>query len=1258
MVDKDIKEIADALLPYDLKDTLSKIAALHLLPENASHAVRLEALTYAAACNDYKPSLPQITRKKFWLIVDRHLGARCGLSMLEDPCDNMFTESMTFFGGDYTVFPGIAENPTFILRNLCKGLFLSPENLVDKKQFENVAKFIIAVLTLSDKVAQACGIKRGTAPAQYGRRDNIYIPNDEKWQLLQRAVWVSGDDISKLLRERRIDEKELDKLMVQPGRYLLRGTYNPLNSKLSVTPIVKAADGVVVAVPQLLLTSLLLHVAKDAIRGGTNETLVEAFREALWDNTKKSLRMLDIFQIDIPGHSIQADKQFKDGLFTFDSDKAIYVQLMSDNLGGLSVDEPARPWDPGILPELLEKRHDAVYQELLTEQPHFNDILWLILVQPIARGVSFTMKEPASQHDLMLALSVSDLETLCQLEGEDRLSLWKYAKQKERIREQVAIGATGELDEFAMYRACKHSYYMSDDALPKAIAIAPGGAGELRRQTYVQADRHGVPAHRLHNVSEVTRLHGYGATAPIYAPTDMSVLQDQVTILVEQLPVPCWIVGDEYRDPSRKKARMLYAFMADMIAYWLWQFTPSLKRFIEPMQAFVDRVVVQIDLTPSEPWNEVADDLRAGLKYTDAAPLDYVVNTGKAAAVIRIKPSVLELLKRPDNSGERQIMATVLSGVGKLIAEYVASNDKALEKQEIEAIIDKHAPLGIKKKFVMVDSLTNPLLDERGLPEVRKIQEVDEQCLLDDLAAILKLNGVANGAIHGEAAGHVINQIVVPHLYGRLERTVATLKEEDLVDYLITCNEASVHDIYHRRLMTPTRMECFANDPSIVDKLSKELAEAHQTAMATRFLLEYVVARPPTGLRPISLEMHDSLLALASGIIEWGLTSDMIKYKVAEITITVLGSGRIATNKNAYYTGRQQFMREYSISEARKARGSFADHWRDTAAGNDEGSSDQAMTQKKDGFAEAFEHEFGIAEEKYLDIIAAIVDIGEDQDTAAKSLPKQEFLQKITSATRIPAEQVARLVEQIKLAPREDFLELEQAHRKEDIYPWRFNRELSYIRRPLVATVREGNEYIHWGRRHFILAVMYLKNLCDSGRLQAKSAEMKKFISTKRNQYSKEFNDRIYDLCTTVPDSKVRRRISSFCGNKMMDAEGDLGDIDVLAANLLRHELLVIECKNLEAARTPYEMENELSKLFLTKGRKQAAVKKLERRCRWVENNIASVLTELGIAYKQPWTVRPLIATSEELMSPYMNLSTIMVRSERQLIEEFRPNWL
>jgi len=170
---------------------------------------------------------------------------------------------------------------------------------------------------------------------------------------------------------------------------------------------------------------------------------------------------------------------------------------------------------------------------------------------------------------------------------------------------------------------------------------------------------------------------------------------------------------------------------------------------------------------------------------------------------------------------------------------------------------------------------------------------------------------------------------------------------------------------------------------------------------------------------------------------------------------------------------------------------------------------------------------------------------------------------------------------------------------------------------------------------------------------------MNKFMSNIRNIDGKAFNDEIYDAFAKYRNLMVRKRIDTFCGIEMYDNKGKLGDIDVFVINYSKSEILLLECKNLNAAISPSEYHNELKSLFIDQ-EEDCEATKLIRRTKWVENNRQLVLQEMKLISNndKEWSYRPLIVTSEELFTPYLRQSPVETISYRRLIEDFLSNWI
>jgi hypothetical protein len=242
----------------------------------------------------------------------------------------------------------------------------------------------------------------------------------------------------------------------------------------------------------------------------------------------------------------------------------------------------------------------------------------------------------------------------------------------------------------------------------------------------------------------------------------------------------------------------------------------------------------------------------------------------------------------------------------------------------------------------------------------------------------------------------------------------------------------------------------------------------------------------------------------------------------------------------------------------------------------------------------------------------------------------------IVASRDLTPEVVEAVLDKITLTERSSFLAIGA-----DAWPWRFNRNQSHVRRPVVV---QGADLVFGFRSVYRLGPYWLDNLL-SGRLQgrAASSEMKRCISDARRRINDEFARAVarrleeLGLRTRLSVKKVNR-------HRVVDASGDdLGDIDVLAYDARSRSILAVEAKDFEVARTPAEMANELEKLLEGKGRKQSTVHLHSRRVEWLRANQIHVASELGIDSEIPCTVDGLIVTSEPLITPLVTMSPLPV---------------
>lgn len=1248
-----LEEISQEIAPFDKLDLLVKIAALQLMPDNAERTIRLEAIAHAIASQTPTLNQPKISLIHLRQLCNSQTIAQGPIGLAEDPCDNMFTEAFTFQGGSYIVFPGIVEELTFILRNLAKALFLTREPFPSSEFQQQARALFIAVLTISDSIARRAGMNRGVKPVS-SPGGNVVVPSSKELQRLTEAMAFQEEELEQLLRKRGLSLNVLEPLIVDAGAISV-GDYNIGKSSLNSRPLVRIADNIVVAQPGILLAALRHHIFKIAIENDLEEEVTRRYRVAIWDSIEEALGYLKLEPVKLPVATATQDDPFLDGLFVLDTDKALYVQLVVDDLSGYSPEDVFGVWKNENIVPVLEKRQKDVEVSLFSKTPAPNEALVLVLIQGIGRQAAFGFGDPiAPFKSLRVFMSAGDVETITLAEGGDPLVLLKYARAQHRVRQTTSIITSSQLDEFQLYRTRDYSYYVSDEKRPNFINIVPGFAGEIRREVACKRDRHGAPSYNRGYITEVTCLHD--REVPIYIP--FSNIGERATILIEGLPVPVWTIGPEYRDDNQRKLHSIYAQIAEMIAHWIWQCSPWLTELMSPFSAHDGPVIIELELLPSEEWFHITDEIVDTATEIESSAIEVITEPTDYRMLLKLSPSVLRSFMGADNAGERTFMRRVLQALCEMLRELGTTPATRLDDDMIDRIVDQYIPLGTKKKLLVLSSRQVPQLDPTGLPPFRRVKHADENDLLDEMGEHLVSCGWKVGPIANSQRTSFLNNHVVEYLYNRLEKLVSTLSPRGLLSWLVGYYEAITRHMFFTRLTIPTRLACFSAHEELVRSLSEELPEIHKAALATRFVIEYVAARQPNGLRPMSLDIYDQLQALASQIINWAYESDMIHYGIVDIKLSLLLSARIGADREEYLKARSTYLPEYTTGEISRASRAFARYWRRLrAADAEEVDKDPEQEELRQKVDEASQAEFGLTLTELATLFGDIYKTGEEQAGSVKMLSVDDMVHRLTASIGWAQEKVVAGVRLLSLGPRSDFFSPDPPFTKMDVYPWRFNRSLSYARRSLLRVENGKDRRVMWGNRHLMHSFDYLLNLCFGGTLKAQSNKMRSLMGTFHKEQGKDFNDQVADLFEGIMGLVVRRRLKKIAGKRLLGPDGDLGDIDVLVADTHHRIIRVIECKDLAIARTPHEWKRELDDLFRGTKRKRSIVEKHGLRTQWVQENLTSVFEELSIGGKGHWKVEPLLVVNEEIFSPHLYLSPIEVVPFRELKENLIATW-
>ena len=267
-----------------------------------------------------------------------------------------------------------------------------------------------------------------------------------------------------------------------------------------------------------------------------------------------------------------------------------------------------------------------------------------------------------------------------------------------------------------------------------------------------------------------------------------------------------------------------------------------------------------------------------------------------------------------------------------------------------------------------------------------------------------------------------------------------------------------------------------------------------------------------------------------------------------------------------------------------------------------------------------------------------LINIGWELDGEPKTLLLEELSIRLAARLGWERDKVDRAIDLHSLRPRDNFFPAAPFSRT-DVYPWRFNRELSYIRRPILIRVTEtGAEEAVWGTRHVYSAGRHTFELFTGGRMRARTERLNVLLNRWRAADALAFNDQVADLFRTQEKSKVRVRVTRFGRRPIERARGhQISDIDVFVADTERQEILVIETKALAVGRTAAELENERLSTFVAAPGRRSDVEKLLDVVEWVEAHLAHVLASVDIDDDAAeWRIRPLFVVEAELLTPFI----------------------
>lgn len=1179
---KEMQNILTEVKKYDVYDFIARVSALNLMPENQNKSILLDALI--ASLLTVKRSAYNSTIKmssgKFRKIINQvdNLKLKIGL----DPAESSFLEGVMFHS-NYLIFTGTSYLPGYCLQIIINTLFLHNNNF-DVEFLRTVSKLIQLILELSNTAATELGYK--LEDLKRVEVNNIVIPDSKNLEHMAELIMVDNRRVQYLLE----DDLIIDEMYSDFGQENIEKALNVEQQKFFAKPFIKTEDNRTIILNISILSSFVFHkIIWLADAYGYKDELINAYNASVWKDCRRSLYALGHKKIKEMGMGIDLiDRDdYKEVLLNVCNNQIMVVMCVCDDGKDYSKEAIFDRYPSDGFNELIEKRIAYFYEKLSQQNIKGEDIFHIIIISSYGRSIVVGLNIKC--HYRPMALNPYDLKCIAINEKSDSIFLPRYIRARSKLK-SGSPNFFSELNSIEIYVSNQYSFYLDDDFNPKenVLYIAPGDSIDYVIRAISKEKRHLVESYKDGYFTEVVLND---ERRNIFTDLDYDV--PRASLLVEFSNVKIWIYS---REIKQIESLDISFSIVDAISYWI----SECKEILEHYTFIFSVIKFQIKLSGSLQEYYYATEDRTNWK--EGVTFEVYENR----VTLTWTPEAFRALNCKDNSVEKLMVESILD----ILENF--SNEKSISKSHLDNIFLN--PL--KKKFFTLDYTNNPYLKPLPDRSFRKIKSEDENELLDDIGSAILASGKWSYGIVKDDDRSVIANYVVGYLYELLQKLVKELRPDYMIELVCLDLEKVMYNLMLAQSRYAYDVACY---PEKQEKIFDDFNELNKTSRALKFLAEYIAACPPSGTQILGEWQYERLLAICSLIIDWAYKNDLFYYKIFNTPVEILKSDRVGMKQD-------EFNKLQSINiKAREVQLNY------TSTSNfREKLPHKEFPNILEELNSAFLDEYTFSFDDFYNCVLGMLSFGDEIHGEVKKAPKSELVSWLVEyGMNLDNDKVEKVLQYISLCKREDFLKPLPPYRPEDVYPWRFNRELSFTRRPVI--IREDG--VIWGNRQLFHMLMFFIDMIYQGKLKTRGKKLTTLIGKISNKRGDDFNDRVYYKIKEFSDFIVDKNLKKINHRNIADEKGNtLGDIDILYIIPNRKRIVLAEVKDFSFSKSPYEMDCEYQKMFVDKGGKKCFATKHGRRALWVREHLEDLKKQYSLS-GDGWTIKDVFIVSEAIIS-------------------------
>ena len=1184
------------LASHDCFRILDYLIALQLNPQNHGKNLRIEHIAQLAISSLGKSnSAPDIR------VLKRLIDEDYPIDVMEDIPMNMFAETVVFHGGNYVLFPGLSTYVAELFRAMTETIYHRETAFLKEFQIE-ASQGIRVLLVLGDIIAHRAGIN-GTTRGNENPRETITDPNTAYSFVMDELL------MTEILNSHGLEKEALEPFILDTKDPMLLTDIADSNPML-YRPIVQNNGHYYFIGITNQGCAINNYILKTAAKYKCLNELVQQTQHSIWMKIGLSCVEYMHWHICHYGDMMHDEEYYSEALFQIDTNWLAYVCYAKDAAEDISIDGIIHQayWD---MDDHLRNTLSTLRKDNRTKDYH---ILTLVLYSSMGEPFALTTNnQPEADH--LLLFTAFDFLQLVQTEKWDSMSLVRFARLKD-TKPFLDTPLNQVLDIYSLYMHYGESFYISDEAFPDYLNIDPNDGYHLIKESKEHLNYHAIPL----------TIDGRSVYIPAQRDMDYAEIYKPVGVPIkgrccETYSVPIWVrcsqTEKEGLNPTSISDTVITA-----IAYWMDVLSPSIEKLVKSQYTNS----IEIELFFSQ---DILSDkeLHKDLTPPSTAGNLVVVKTQTGISVTFDHDYILSFMG-PCNENERDMMK-------KIIKELLD-----LDSDTASKIVDDRISYGPAKMILMTEASNNPMLSPLWLYYPAYIHKATSQLLLDLFPQWMKDKGHNITKLTNKQDKVDFLHAGVDILLEKLSEGLAMFETESLLRALINNHETLIYRREHNKIIQPAQILCFGDSQKKRQEFFDDEILLTDARLATGALIEYVAAtqNQSGSLQPGNDDI-EYLLSIMNEIIKIGSICDAVYLDMADYTIEALSSGRYGIYDDDFKNHISGFANALSIESVNQFMEDF-----DSKMGSLAVQGQIPPTEKNKEHLmmdEALYADWGVSYTQILQFLYACHQIAVNQQSSVLEIYERDLITALIRLCKdLTPDLIKKCLDRFSMNRRQDYLTPPTGFENRDIFPWVYNRELSFLRRPIVRRELDNDcvQYI-FGFRSCLLSGLQLTDLLYSGRLRNPGKKLETLLGYFEAKKGREFNEEVRTFLRTIPGLIVWPHDVSIKRNGNLSAEIDYGDIDVLAFDNTRNIIYSIECKNTNTAKNVKEMKTEMD-VYVGRGEKpekdkqKALILKHLRRHKWITDNLSQVMKLIGASIEP--TIKSMILTASVIPTSYL----------------------